>query len=200
MTRWRCIALAAALFGASTPAARALEIISREEWGAKPAVLPMTAQKPDRITIHHTAVKTNAKLSIEKKLRGLQSFSQSKAKLADGRTKKQWADIPYHYYISVDGKVAEARPARFVGDTNTNYDPSGHITIVVEGNFETETPTPAELTALRELVATLAGQYNIPAGRIGVHKDFAQTECPGRNLEGRVREIAADLGGKPAAR
>ena len=179
--------------------AHALDIITRAQWGARPPVAAMKSQKPNRITVHHTAVRSNPKISIENKLRGLQSFSQSRAKLADGRAKQRWADIPYHYYIAIDGKAAEARSAGFVGDTNTRYDPTGHITIAVEGNFEKEVPTPAELASLRTLIADLAKQYRVPASRIGVHKDYARTACPGRNLEGEVRKIAAELGAAPEA-
>lgn len=171
----------------------AANIISRAEWGAKQPAFAMKKQAPDRITIHHTAVPSNTGLSIVKKLRGLQSFSQSDAKLADGRRKKAWADVPYHFYISIDGKIAEGRPVGYVGDTNTPYDPAGHVSIVVEGNFEKEEPTMAELEALTSLTAELAERYAISRDRIGVHRDFVSTACPGKNLEPHVRKIIASL-------
>lgn len=189
-------AVVAAAFAASLIASGpsvAETIISRTEWGAHEPVLPMTKQTPSRITIHHTGVPSKTGLSLVKKLRNLQSFSQSKAKLADGRSKKPWADIPYHYYIAIDGKVGEGRPVGFVGDTNTKYDPSGHITIVVEGNFDRETPSPAELASLEALMRSLSKQYAIPPDRIGVHRDFTQTACPGKNLEGEVHRIVAGM-------
>ncbi|MDO9418603.1 peptidoglycan recognition protein family protein [Pararhizobium sp.] len=185
--------IAASLAAAMAVPASAAGIISRAEWGAHKPVLPMTKQVPDRITIHHTAVRSKHGLSIVKKLQGLQNFSQSDAKLADGRRKKQWADVPYHFYISEDGKIAEGRPADFVGDTNTAYDPAGHLSIVVEGNFQKEQPTEAELASLASLTATLAKKYGIGRDRIGVHKDFAQTECPGKNLEPYIQMIIAAL-------
>lgn len=176
-----------------SPPADAANILSRAEWGAREPAFAMKKQNPDRITIHHTAVPSKTGLSIVKKLRNLQSFSQSDAKLADGRRKKAWADVPYHFYISVDGKIAEGRPVGFVGDTNTSYDPSGHVSIVVEGNFEKEEPTMAELEALTALTAELAERYSIGRDRIGVHRDFASTACPGRNLEPHIRKIVASL-------
>lgn len=189
------IALAACIALSGAWPAAAVDIISRQEWGAKPSVLPMEKQVPTRITIHHTAVPSKGGLSIVKKLRNLQAFSQATSKLADGRTKKPWADVPYHYYIAIDGKVAEGRPVGFVGDTNTKYNPAGHITIVVEGNFEREKPSAAELVSLKALILSLSRQYSIPASRIGVHSDFAQTACPGKNLEGEVRTIVASIAG-----
>lgn len=185
------VLLVASLAMASS--AGAVEVMSRSEWGAHQPVLAMEKQNPQRITVHHTATRTKHGLSIVKKMKSLQAFSQSKSKLADGRTKAAWADIPYHFYIAADGKIAEGRPIGFVGDTNTKYDPTGHVTIVVEGNFENETPTAEELAALKGLIGELSRQYGIPADKIGTHKDFAQTACPGKNLEGEVRRIAAEL-------
>ena len=178
---------------ATVSSADAAEVISRSQWGARKPVLAMEKQTPRRITVHHTATRGKHGLSIVKKMASLQAFSQARSKLADGRTKEAWADIPYHFYIAVDGKIAEGRPIGFVGDTNTKYDPTGHITIVVEGNFEKEMPTSEELAALKDLIRDLSRQYAIPPERIGTHKDFAQTACPGKNLEGEVRRIAAEL-------
>lgn len=178
---------------AMASSAGAVDVMSRTEWGAHKPVLAMEKQTPRRITVHHTATRGKHGLSIVRKMKSLQAFSQAKSKLADGRTKEAWADIPYHFYIAVDGKVAEGRPIGFVGDTNTKYDPAGHVTIVVEGNFETEKPTGEELAALKALIGDLSRQYDIPADRIGTHKDFAQTACPGKNLEDEVRRIAAEF-------
>ncbi|MGQ3210596.1 MAG: peptidoglycan recognition protein family protein [Shinella sp.] len=181
---------------AMASSAGAAEVMSRAEWGARKPVLAMEKQTPSRITVHHTATRSKHGLSIVKKMTSLQAFSQAKSKLADGRTKEPWADIPYHFYIAVNGKIAEGRQISFVGDTNTKYNPAGHITIVVEGNFENEKPTAEELAALKTLIRDLSRQYGIPADRIGTHKDFAQTACPGKNLEGEVHRIAAELGAK----
>ena len=178
---------------AMVSSAGAVEVMRRSEWGAHKPVLAMERHTPLRITVHHTATRGKHGLSIVRKMQSLQAFSQARSKLADGRTKEAWADIPYHFYIAVDGKVAEGRPIGFVGDTNTKYDPTGHVTIVVEGNFENEKPTVEELAALKALIGDLSRQYDIPAARIGTHKDFARTACPGRNLEGEVRRIAAEL-------
>ncbi len=171
----------------------ALDIVPRSEWGAKQPLFEVATHSPVRITIHHTATRQKPSRSIEQKLRSLQAFSQSTGKLADGRTKKAWADVPYHYYIDATGRVAEGREIKFMGDTNTNYDPTGHIAIVVEGNFEVETLNEGQRTALTDLVLDLSQKYDIPKSHVGHHKSYASTLCPGANLANELQTIIGGL-------
>ena len=167
-------------------------VVSRAEWGARDPVLPMREHRIERITIHHTAMRQDTARSLAAKLRGLQAFSQRDDSLADGRRKPAWADVPYHYYIAVDGSVGEARSWRYAGDTNTPYDPAGHLLVVVEGNFEDEQLTPPQRHALESLVPALARRFGVDGARLGGHKDYAATRCPGRNLMAelpRLREL-----------
>ena len=157
-------------------------IVTRAEWGAHDPVLPMREHRIERITIHHTATRQDTSRSLAEKLRGLQAFSQRDDSLGDGRKKPAWADVPYHYYIAVDGTVGEARSWRYVGDSNTPYDPTGHLLIVVEGNFEEEQLTEPQMRALEALVTSFARRFHVPGERLRGHKDYASTRCPGRNL------------------
>lgn len=171
------------------PAAAAGEVLSRADWGAKPALAGQAPHEVRRITLHHTAVRANPGRALAAKMRGLQRFSQSDELFADGRRKRVWPDVPYHFYIDADGRIAEGRDLRFAGDTNTNYDPSGHIGIAVEGNFEIEKPTKAQEQALAGLLARLMKDYGLTVEDIGTHKHFAATACPGRHLEARLPAI-----------
>lgn len=185
------LVLLALLIATPVFAEDSVTIMTREQWGAHAPVMAMKKQSPVRLTVHHTATQAKPKASLASKLKSLQAFSQKDARLADGRIKKAWADVPYHYYIDVNGAVGEGRPAEFVGDTNTKYDPAGHITIVVEGNFEKETPSKAEVDALVGLLVMLARRYHIDADKIGAHRQFAQTACPGKNMMALMPEIVA---------
>lgn len=158
-------------------------IISRKDWNAKEPVGQGKEHQISSITIHHTATLQKKEVSIEKKMQNLQSFSQREDKLTSGKIKPVWFDIPYHYYIAVDGKIAEGRELKFVGDTNTNYDPTGHALIVLEGNFETEQPSEKQQKSLEEIVVWLASKYNVQTAEIKGHNDFAATACPGKNLK-----------------
>jgi hypothetical protein len=174
------------------------KVLSRQEWKAKDAIGKMQLQTPQRITIHHTASPQKEGLTIEKKMQTLQNFSQSESRLASGRNKPAWPDVPYHYYIAVDGQIAEGRDIKYVGDTNTDYNPSGHILIVLEGNFENEQPSSKQLESLIELVAWLSANYEIPVSEIKAHNDYASTACPGVNLKNALptlRQKVAEIRG-----
>jgi hypothetical protein len=166
--------------------------VPRSEWGAKPAdPALLVTHTPSRITIHHTATRQQPARPLEDKLRGLQQFSQNPGRLAGGGTKPAWADIPYHFYIDAAGRIAEARDARYAGDTNTTYDTRGHLLIVLEGSFQAEQPTAAQLQSLQNMVLWLARRWNIGADAIQAHRDFAATACPGDNLYARLPELRA---------
>ncbi|HYG82292.1 MAG TPA: hypothetical protein VD861_17985, partial [Pyrinomonadaceae bacterium] len=60
------------------------KIISRREWGAKEAAGEMKPHTLRHITIHHTASPQKAGVAVEKKMRSLQTFAQSKGRLASG--------------------------------------------------------------------------------------------------------------------
>lgn len=159
-----------------------IRMVSRAEWGAREPVLPMRRHAPVRLTIHHTGTLSTPNRSIESKILGLQQFSQRADSLADGRKKPAWADVPYHFYVGVDGAVAEAREWQYVGDSNTPYDPTGHLLVVVEGNFEREALSSAQRRTLDALIPALAAHFRIGPEALASHRDYARTLCPGRAL------------------
>jgi hypothetical protein len=170
------------------------KIISRKDWEASAPVGNGKVHMIRSITIHHTATLQKKDVKIEKKMQNLQKFSQTESPLANGRMKPVWFDIPYHYYVAADGKIAEGRELKFVGDTNTNYDPTGHALVVLEGNFETEEPTAGQLKSLTALTAWLAAKYKVSMSEIKVHNDFAATACPGVNLKKLIPELTEKIG------
>ncbi len=170
--------------------------ITRQAWKANDPVAEMTPHKPSRITIHHTAVMQKRDVSLERKMQSLQRFSQHPSELADGGKKPAWPDVPYHFYIDLLGQIAEGRNIAYVGDTNTDYDPTNHILIVLEGNFESEQPTNSQLKQLLNLTRWLSWKWQIPATEIKGHKDYAATACPGKNLESELPRLRMSLATK----
>ena len=96
---------------------------------------------------------------------------------------RNWADIPYHYVIDLQGRIYEARPLGIAGDTNTRYDTSGHALIQVVGNLDEVEPTPAQLEGVVQLMSALAIRHGLTEKDIAGHRDVAaDTVCPGRHL------------------
>jgi hypothetical protein len=99
---------------------------------------------------------------------------------------QDWPDLAYHVIIGVDGTVYEGRDPAYRGDTGTSYDTTGHFLVVVEGDFEVDLPTPAQLDSLATVLAWAAERFGASPGTISGHRDHAATLCPGRHLEDRI--------------
>lgn len=127
------------------------------------------------VTLHHTGSPEPLRPTDDprEKLRGLQSW---------GARDRNWWDVPYHYLIDLDGHIYEGRDHRYMGETNTTYDPEGHFLISVIGNYGRQEATPAQLEAIADLMAWALSRYDLPLDRIGGHYNYAETDCPGREL------------------
>jgi len=146
-------------------------IITREEWGSKEITEGYQPHTLERITIHHTGALFYGDAVAT--IRGLQSWSESA---------RGWVDVPYHYLIDLEGNMYEGRPLEFVGDTATEYDPTGHALITVMGNYNIQEINQAQLGAIVDLASWLCYEYFIPPQLIRGHRDYAATACPGTNL------------------
>jgi hypothetical protein len=131
--------------------------------------------KITHVTLHHTGDAQPLKPTDDPvaKLRGLQSW---------GARDRNWWDVPYHYLMDLDGHIYEGRDWRFMGETNTTYDPGGHFLISIIGNYERQEPTQAQLNAIADLMAWAFQEFDVPLDRLGGHYNYATTGCPGKNL------------------
>ena len=127
------------------------------------------------VTLHHTGSAEPLRPQDDPvaKLRGLQSW---------GASARNWWDVPYHYLLDLDGRIYEGRDWRFMGETNTAYDPGGHFLISVIGNYERQEPTAAQLESIADLMAWALREFDLPLDRIGGHYDYTTTGCPGQHL------------------
>lgn len=172
------------------------QTVSRKIWRAKQPIGMMKKHKPSYITIHHTSFARKKDMPIDQKMRNLQNFSQSQTEYASGKIKPIWPDVPYHFYIDYDGQIAEGRNIIYSGDTGTKYDPTGHIQIALEGNFEIEQPLPHQLKSLERLVHWLALLFHISPSEIKGHEAYTSTLCPGKNLKSMIPELREYIAGK----
>jgi hypothetical protein len=154
--------------------APASSIIPRSGWNANEP-LPYKTHTPVRITIHHEGTTFEAGKDAAKHIRNVQVWGMGKD--------RNWADIPYHFLIAPDGTIYEGRNVNTVGETATEYDPTGHLLITCLGNFEVQEVTQQQLDALVQTIAYACKKYNISSDSIASHKDYsAKTDCPGKNL------------------
>lgn len=127
------------------------------------------------VTLHHegSAEPLRPGDDVPAKLRALQSW---------GERDRNWWDVPYHYLLDLDGHVFEGRDWHYMGETNTTYDPNGHFLITAIGNYGKQEPTPATLNAIADLMAWAVKRFELSLDAIGGHYDYADTDCPGKNL------------------
>lgn len=168
------------------PRPAVIDLISRETWGAQPPTSGFSEHSISQITIHHTT--TPGSTQGPQRYRNIQSYHFSQG----------WPDIAYHFIIGYDGAVYEARPVTAVGDTATNYDPTGHLLIVVEGDYNKIEFTDVQFEALAEVVAWASVEFDVSLDTLSGHRDHASTTCPGDNLyavlhDGSLVERAAEL-------
>lgn len=160
-------------------------LLCREAWGANPVRPGGRNHALNRMTLHHSGVVFDDNRQIAARLREHQRNHQ------DGQG---WIDIAYHIAVDRKGNLFELRPTDLVGDTATNYDPTGHFLVLVEGNFEEQSVTEAQLEGAALAFAWGAQQYGISTKTLLGHRDVpAATACPGTALEayitsGQLRE------------
>ena len=147
------------------------------------------------VTLHHTG-SPQPLLPHEnpiEKLRGLQSW---------GAAERNWWDVPYHYLIDLQARVYQGRDHRYMGETNTTYDPAGHFLISMIGNYDRQEPSQAQLDAIADMMAWAIRTNGLSVDRIGGHYHYASTGCPGRHLrkyleDGTLRRmVEARLAGR----
>lgn len=157
------------------PSLSSVLIQPRSSWQAATAK-QYKQHTPVRITVHHEGGKVlTDTANAATRLKNVQTWSMG--------PDRKWADIPYHYLIAPDGTVYEGRDPLTVGETNTEYDPTGHLLISFLGNYEEQPFTPQLQEVLTKLIAHFCIKYNISPETISTHRDHStKTTCPGKNI------------------
>ncbi|MCU7495806.1 MAG: N-acetylmuramoyl-L-alanine amidase [Ignavibacteria bacterium] len=148
-------------------------ILPRSSWKALDPK-PFKPQVPQRITIHHEGEFFSPDSNSAEKIKKTQVWGMGKD--------RNWADIPYHFMIDAHGVIFEGRNVFTAGETNTTYDPTGHLLVTLLGNFEEQKVTKEQLNSLVNLLAYCCNKYQISPETIKGHKDYAETLCPGKDL------------------
>lgn len=128
------------------------------------------------IVLHHTAATTGSVASID--------AAHRQRTDSEGHN---WRGIGYHFVIGNgqgmgDGQVEptfrwqEQSSGAHAGVGE--YNEFG-IGVCLVGNFEEAPPTPAQVAAVKRLVAALKGRCGIGTGGVLRHGEIKATECPG---------------------
>jgi hypothetical protein len=150
-----------------------IKIITQKDWGGINNQQTIKSHKIESITLHHGGVEFQVEKDPIEYMRNLQSWS---------RSEKKWIDIPYHFLIDLNGNIYEGRSIEYPGDTNTTYDPIGHLLICVMGNYEIQIVNSEQLKSIVNLISFFCKELNINPELVRGHKDYAETACPGKDI------------------
>ncbi|WP_253900480.1 peptidoglycan recognition protein family protein [Mycobacterium asiaticum] len=172
------------------PSITSAELLCRDAWGARPPRPGGTPHTITRLTLHHSGVVLGANSNAPGRLRQHQRYHQDT---------HGWIDIAYHFSVDRNGNIYELRAPELVGDTATDYDPTGHFLVLCEGDFDKEAVSDAQLRGTAIVFAWAAQRFGVSPGTLASHRDFAPTtSCPGANLyaqltSGSLRRRIDDL-------
>lgn len=151
-----------------------LKVVKRSDWGSVPIDTSFQTHEIQFVTIHHGGIEFPKGKDPVASIQNLQEWS---------RSEKNWIDIPYHFMIDLEGNIYEGRPINIPGDTNTEYDPTGHALIELMGNYEIQIPNESQLSSIVNLSRFLMTRFDVPPDKFKSHKDYSKvTLCPGKNL------------------
>ncbi len=182
-----------------------LGIVSREGWGADEQLRSgdTSYRTPRIIILHHSGAPLGG-MSATRAMRGLYYYDA---------VVREVGDLGVHYVIDGDGVVYEGRYGGVgaVGQHASQYDYHS-IGIVLLGDMGVETPSPAMLASLTDLLARLGTNLGIPATErrafqnitpptmAGLNELYTRQapRSPGANVIARLAEIRSAILAKMA--
>lgn len=152
-----------------------VKVWPKSKWGGAEG-RPYKQHVPVKITVHHEGGKLLTKTDDAlQRLKNIQTWGMG--------PDRKWTDVPYHLLITPDGTVLEGRNPLTVGETNTEYDPTGHLLICFLGNYNQQKLDAHLLKVLTNLLADQCVKYGISPKEISTHRDHStQTTCPGEDI------------------
>lgn len=156
-------------------------VIPRSEW-ARGAPIRARMNLADRafyrITVHHDGIDAFTSTSRDAAIRRLEQIRQSHL----NRKGEPFGDIGYHYLIDPAGRVWQGRDTSWQGAHVAGQNP-GNLGICVLGNYNRQSPNRAQCAAVDRFVKSQMSRYGVGLNNVYVHRELAQTECPGRSLK-----------------
>ncbi|KAF5281860.1 hypothetical protein FQR65_LT14504 [Abscondita terminalis] len=153
------------------------ELVSRQEWLARPPKSPTAMSNPvPHVIIHHTYQPGACNTTDEcmKAMRWMQDFHQNE---------RNWSDIGYNFAVGGDGKAYVGRGWSIVGAHAPTYNDKS-IGICLIGDWRYELPNKRQLETVKKLISCGIEMGKIaPNYTLFGHKQVREgTECPGDRL------------------
>ena len=148
---------------------------------------------PNRICVHHSAVKPGADNLSDLKKR-LSQYENTHAKKSWAKDTKTGGEhgyfyLAYHIAVAKDGHEIRTQDDKYIlyhaGDNARGKDSFNlhGIGVLLDGNYETELPTAHQKEALARIIARFERKYGVDVLVRG-HKQtsLTGTACPGKNI------------------
>ena len=156
--------------------------------------MPVIRQgNPNRILVHHSAVAPGAdNLSdLRKRLASYEITHSKKSWAKETKTGGEYGYyyLAYHIAVAKDGHEIRTQDDKYIlyhaGDNARGKDSFNlhGIAVLLDGNYETEIPTPHQKEALARIIARFERKYKVNVIVRG-HKQtsLTPTACPGVNI------------------
>jgi len=148
------------------------ELVTREEWGARPPVAVAVIPNPVNMTfVHHTAGRPCFdKETCMSYIRAIQNFHMDD---------NGWNDIGYSFLIGEDGRVYEGRGWGVVGSHTLNYNSVAYGFCIL-GTFMNMQPNDVALETTQNIInCGVEKGYVVEDYELFGHRDGRCTSCPG---------------------
>lgn len=159
-----------------------VDIIERNEWGAKLPANDYSEHFIDSIVIHHSWFPDQKSYKEAQSIYGIQKYHMN----SNG-----WDDIGYHYLIGPGGLIFRGRPEEVSGAHCVPN--SGKVGICLLGNYDPECdPLPEKgWDSLKKLTVAISSKHDVPPDMIFGHRDFSPKSCPGETVYKAFPELKA---------
>lgn len=180
---------------------QAAGVRTRAQWGARATQCSQLDTVKTRMAVHHTVSPPSSGGDFAARLRQTQAYHMDS---------RGWCDVGYHFFVTLDGQLWEAREARFLGAHVGSSNPN-NVGIVFVGcftpgdstceqaGFGPTTPPEVMIQAGGRMIGLLATEYaiTVDAQRVLGHREHpgANTGCPGDALYARLADLRAIANG-----
>ncbi|XP_029571364.1 peptidoglycan recognition protein 1-like isoform X1 [Salmo trutta] len=159
-----------------------VEVVTRGQWGAAAPRCRETLKYPaQRVVKHHTALLHCG---------GIQECMDQLIHIQRMHMQdRNFDDIGYNFLIGGDCTVYEGRGWGVVG-AHTKGNNHNSLAIAFMGNFNNESPSPAALSSVKQLLQCGVSQGHLHPELILLgDRDLRDTECPGERLYAALKHL-----------